>query len=463
MNEKIEETLKRLAGGMSAENSPTSGTPESGRSLGDPDCPHCHGQGYVRADVPLDHPHFGRLEICSCRIPDVKAAIRRRLYSLSRLDELTTLTFESFNPRGGTGIGERQQASLQNAYDACQTYAQSLEGWLMMQGPYGCGKTHLAAAIANRSVSQGVPTLFLTVPDLLDSLRFTYDSDETSFEERFEEIRNAPLLILDDFGTQSATPWAREKLFQILNYRYINQMPLVITTNLPLEELEGRIRSRLSDPGLVTPVAIQAPDYRRHSEDDGQPELSSLHIHSHQTFGTFNMRKSDHLEPDDQRTLEDAFQAAVSYAEHPDGWMVFMGPYGCGKTHLAASIANYRASQGYPVMFVVVPDLMDHLRATFSPRSTVSYDHRFEEIRSAPLLVLDDLGTESATPWVKEKLYQLFNVRYNAKLPTVITTASSLDELDPRLRSRLGDRRLVQGYRITVPAYRGSRPKSKKR
>lgn len=461
MNEKIEETLRRLAGGMSAGDMPTSGTPETNQPIGDPDCPHCHGQGYVRADVPLGHPNFGRLEICTCRLPAVKAAIRKRLYSLSRLDELKELTFESFNPSGGSGIGERQQASLQSAFDLCQRYAQSLEGWLLLQGPYGCGKTHLAASIANMCVSLGVPTLFLTVPDLLDSLRFTYDSDETSFEDRFDQIRNAPLLVLDDFGTQSATAWAQEKLFQILNYRYINQMPLVITTNLSLEELEGRIRSRLSDPSLVVNVPIQAPDYRRHSEDDGQPELSSLHIHSHQTFGTFNMRKSDHLSTDDQHTLEDAFKAAMEYAEDPDGWMVFMGPYGSGKTHLAASIANYRASQGYPVMFVVVPDLMDHLRATFNPRSTVSYDRRFEEIRSAPLLVLDDLGTESATPWVKEKLYQLFNVRYNAKLPTVITTASTLDEIDPRLRSRLGDRRLVQGFRITAPAYRGSRAKKR--
>src|SRR5664280_1545752 len=77
-----------------------------------------------------------------------------------------------------------------------------------------------------------------------------------------------------------------------------------------------------------------------------------------------------------------------------------------------------------------------HLRATFSPSSNTSYDRRFDEIRTAPLLILDDLGTQSMTPWVREKLYQLFNYRYNAELPTVITTADTLDEMDARIRSR---------------------------
>ncbi len=86
--------------------------------------------------------------------------------------------------------------------------------------------------------------------------------------------------------------------------------------------------------------------------------------------------------------------------------------FGCGKTHLGAAIANYRASEGFSPMFIVVPDLLDHLRSTFNPSSETSYDRRFEEVRSAPLLVLDDLGTQAATPWVKEKLYQLFNYRY---------------------------------------------------
>jgi DNA replication protein DnaC len=79
------------------------------------------------------------------------------------------------------------------------------------------------------------------------------------------------------------------------------------------------------------------------------------------------------------------------------------------------------------------------------------------------LLVLDDLGTQSMTPWVREKLYQLFNYRYNAKLPTVITTADTLDEIDPRIRSRMLDRRLCTFYGITVPSYQGApRPSSRK-
>lgn len=449
---------------MSKANSQTTSNTEDHQSqqadlIGDPDCPHCGGLGYLRADVPLGDPDFGKVQVCTCRQGQVSQAVHRRLYALSNLHELRHLNFENFQPRGRIGLAPLKADSLERAYNHARQFAEKPQGWILLQGPYGCGKTHLAAAIGNLAVGLGISTLFITVPDLLDTLRFAYNDPEATFEQRFEDIRRAPLLILDDFGTQNATAWAQEKLFQILNYRYINQLPVVVTTNLDLEEVEGRIRSRLQDPDLVSRVQILATDYRDPTDERGHHELSALDLMRDRTFMNFDLRRSEQLLAEELKSLEKAFQAARKYAGDPRGWLVFSGGYGCGKTHLAAAIANYQSDLGADPLLIMVPDLLDHLRATFNPNSTTSYDRRFVDVRNAPLLILDDLGTQSMTPWVKEKLYQLFNYRYNADLPTVITTADTLDEIDPRLRSRMLDKRMCDIYAITVPSYRGKADK----
>src|SRR6185312_15652596 len=92
------------------------------------------------------------------------------------------------------------------------------------------------------------------------------------------------------------------------------------------------------------------------------------------------------------------YEVCLAYAQNPDGWLMLTGSFGCGKTHLAAAIANYVAhSQVTFPLFAVVPDLLDYLRAAFAPDQGQSYDNRFNEIRNSSLLVLDDLGTENST------------------------------------------------------------------
>ena len=414
-------------------------------------------------DLPLGHPEFGKLRVCDCRQGEVSQVVRQKLFELSHLDELDHLTFENFQPRGRFGLLPKQAASLEFAFNQAQIYARNLTGWLLFIGSYGCGKTHLAAAIANFAVRIGVPTLFITVPDLLDTLRFAYHDPEATFEERFEQIRSAPLLILDDFGTQNATPWAQEKLFQIMNYRYINKLPLVVTTNYLEQDLDDRIASRLGDPDFVTRVQILATDFRNPAKEFGHSELSSLESLPNLTFANFELRKNENINPDHIASLEKALNAAIEFANKPRGWLVLMGPYGCGKTHLAAAIGHRREDMGDLPIMARVPDLLDHLRATFSPNSTVSLDRRFEEYREASLLILDDLGTQAATSWAKEKLFQLLDSRYSAERPTVITTATKLEEMEPRILSRMLDRRLCRIMGITAPTYTGAAPKESKR
>ena len=142
---------------------------------------------------------------------------------------------------------------------------------------------------------------------------------------------------------------------------------------------------------------------------------------------------------------QEAFQAAFEFAQSPDGWLFLVGPNGCGKTHLAAAIANQSLDEGAVVLFAVVPDLLDHLRAAFAPNATEVYDQLFAKMREAELLILDDLGAQQSSSWANEKLFQLLNYRYNMGMPTVITAnPKGLQGVDERIRSRLSDIGLVE-------------------
>ncbi len=216
-------------------------------------CLACQGLGWVRsmpAARPGD-PDFGRLVRCVCN----PAAPTHTASDLP--PRLQWQTFASFivvdeaPPPQGRGSNRAMQA-------AASAFAADPHGWLLLAGSVGTGKTHLLAAIAQ---SARRSSHFLTAPDLLDELRTGYNDD--SYAVRFDALRMSPLLLLDDLGAESATDWAEEKLFQLLNYRYNWELPTAIATNLPLEKLPARLRSRLSDRTLVKAVVATVGDVRR--------------------------------------------------------------------------------------------------------------------------------------------------------------------------------------------------------
>ncbi len=228
----------------------------------DPICPICHGAGYLRQDLPVGDPNFGKIVKCRCKEKEEAEKRRLELGRLARLDSHRDQTFETF---------DANVPGVQEAYRVARAYADDPQGWLVLSGPVGCGKTHLAAAIANVCLKRDSLVIFSTVPELLDHLRTAFaPSNELPYHELFDRIREAELLVLDDLGAEHTTAWASEKLFQIMNYRYEYRMPTIITTNNDpvkgdFKDLDERIQSRLRDIGLVRWCHIKARDYRPHN------------------------------------------------------------------------------------------------------------------------------------------------------------------------------------------------------
>ena len=421
-------------------------------------CAICGDAGWLRVEAPVGHPSFGKAVPCDCQRRDDDPSRLARLQRYSNMGPLTKTTFKVTQPDGRSERAEDQEL-FRRAYEISMAFAEEPRGWLVFQGPSGSGKTHLAAAIANSVLESGRPVFFVFVPDLLDHLRSAFSpSSDISFDQLFEQVRNAPFLILDDFGGHSTTPWAQEKLYQILNFRHSNRLATVFTLGASIEEMETRLQTRLSDPEVSVNCSLGAPERVGLSGQIGSLKQGLL---ERMTFEVFNVR-GNRASAKQRGSLEGALNAAREYARDPQGWLVLMGPTGSGKTHLVHSIANERLRLGRDMLYFQVADLLDYLRVTYSPDSSVTYDKLFEEIRNAPLLALEDYGTHYSTPWAREKLHQILVHRHDARLPTLITSAEEGAEGEKRVEkrrsdpisSRMLDATLVSIVEIDAPDYR---------
>lgn len=126
-------------------------------------------------------------------------------------------------------------------------------------------------------------------------------------------------------------------------------------------------------------------------------------------------------------TQKTAYELALSYSQNIDKeiengtGIIFVGQgcVGTGKTHLACAIANDLLDRGYPVKVINVAKMIYQIKEDF----------KVDEYIKVPILLIDDLGKETGTQWVCEMLYLIFNERYEAMKPTIITTENGLDEI----------------------------------
>lgn len=229
---------------------------------GGPNCAHCGNKRFVLDDR-------GELKPCEhCNTAQQWKVDSVRAYS-SRAGVAGRQTFMNFR----TTLGGKHSDTLQESLEEAEAFAMDPHGkWLVIWGERGSGKSHLCAAVDNHLMQSGVPSLFVTMPDLLASLRQAMDlqanTEQESYSGRMKAFKTAPVLILDDLGAETGSAWSDGVLFEILDYRYRNRLPTMIATNVNPDDFDPRIASRMQDAEFCTVIENAAPDYRRRAKDE---------------------------------------------------------------------------------------------------------------------------------------------------------------------------------------------------
>ncbi len=222
-------------------------------------CGDCQDFGFVHPRHPNGAVDYSRSVPCDCRLQELEEKRKAHLFKLCELPQgAEHMTFENFNVMAGN------EEARQAAWELSQNSRSGLI-WLTMCGPSDRGKTHLAIAACHESLKRGDPALYAFVPDLLRDLRRGFDNDD--YDERFTRYCKVPLLVLDDLGAENATPWVQQELDSIVNARYMDRLPMIVTTNLAPGQLAPRIMSRLMRAEFGKVVTFTSGEYRKERHD----------------------------------------------------------------------------------------------------------------------------------------------------------------------------------------------------
>jgi DNA replication protein DnaC len=200
----------------------------------------------------------GTAHACICEL-QLRAGEHRdavRQASGLNLNQEARLTVESFNHRRSAMAGVMKSSMVQFIRGTAVP-------WLVLIGPTGSGKTHVAAAITRAMVSQNVPARFVNADDLLEDLREGDRIDGDSADLRLRPYVDVNVLAVDDVRIEMATTTSQiSRIERLLTKRFENLAPTVVTSNQRLSEFPPRLQSRFQDPTICDLVITASDDQR---------------------------------------------------------------------------------------------------------------------------------------------------------------------------------------------------------
>ena len=231
-------------------------------------CRKCHTPRQKRIEVAGK-----RMEprcMCACQTADYDKREQERkhrefldMVERNRSVGLPDLELRKHTFENDLGYNPKQIAMVKQYVQHWEEFLASSTG-LLLWGDVGTGKSFIAGCIANALLDKGVPVIMTNFARLLNKLTDMYSGDRNAYIDSFKKY---PLMIVDDLGMERNSEFTREQVFSVIDSRYRSQLPMIVTTNLSLEELKDPTdlsRARIYDRVLerCLPIRVNEQNIR---------------------------------------------------------------------------------------------------------------------------------------------------------------------------------------------------------